>query len=184
MQGSNIPTPRPPALLSDEYRRLNAELHSREPAYGTTGRRYVEIIRRLAREHDARHVLDYGCGKQNLWKALKDEFEFRNYDPALPGLDAPPDPADLIACIDVLEHVEPDYLEKVISDLARLTLKVAFLTIATRPSGKQLADGTNPHRIIESPKWWGERLEEHFRIVKVEISNSENGLQAILEPLR
>lgn len=130
-----------PPLLSDEYRELNAELHRREPTYGTTGRRYVDLVRGLARKFNARHVLDYGCGKCDLSAALQSEFEIRNFDPALPGLDARPDPADVVACIDVLEHVEPEYLDNVLTDLKRLTLRAALFTIATRPALKLLADG-------------------------------------------
>jgi len=170
-------------LLSEEYRRLNAELHKRVPSYGTTGRQYVDVIRRLARKHSARHILDYGCGKQDLAAALGREFEVRDFDPALPGLDASPAPADFVACIDVLEHVEPDFLENVLADLARVTLRVALLSIATRPSGKVLADGSNPHRIVERPPWWLARLENYFRLVKVEIPPSDNGLLVVAEPL-
>ena len=31
----------------------------------------------------ARYILDYGCGKQDLAKALGNEFEVRSFDPAL-----------------------------------------------------------------------------------------------------
>jgi len=180
---STRPSAQPQLLMSEEYRRLNAELHERVPSYGTTGRQYVDVIRRLARKHSARHILDYGCGKQDLAAALGREFEVRDFDPALPGLDASPAPADFVACIDVLEHVEPDFLENVLADLARVTLRVALLSIATRPSGKVLADGSNPHRIVERPPWWLARLENYFRLVKVEIPPSDNGLLVVAEPL-
>ena len=176
-----VPTPQRP-LLSANYRRLNAELHRTEPSYGTSGRKYVEVIRQLVRDYDARHILDYGCGKKDLWNSLGREFDVRNFDPALPGLDAAPDPADLVACLDVLEHVEPDYLANVLADLVRVTIKVALLTIATRPSGKQLADGTNCHRILEKTDWWVERLGEHFHIAKVHLLSADNGLQVVAEP--
>ena len=149
---ANDPEYRPAesVLLTEGYRQLNSELHRRDPHYGTTGRRYVEAIRSLALRHSVRTILDYGCGKRDLWKALYSEFDVRNFDPAIPEFAIPPEPADLVACIDVLEHVEPEFLETVLRDLARVTIKLAFFTIATRPAGKQLADGTNCHRIVES----------------------------------
>ena len=168
-------------LLSDHYRKLNAELHHREPSYGTTGRRYIEVVRGLAKKFNARQVLDNGCGKCDLWAALNAEIEIRNFDPALPGLDARPDPADVVVCIDVLEHVEPEYLEFVLADLARVTLRAALCTIATRPALKLLADGTNPHRIVEQSPWWLERLGRHFRISNVDASGSGGCLQVIVE---
>lgn len=173
-------TPMQPTL-SESYRKLNAELHEREPMYGTTGRRFVDHVRTLAKEQGARSILDYGCGKRDLWAALKDEFDVRNYDPAIACLDDPPEPADLVACIDVLEHVEPEYLKAVLSDLTRVTRMIAFITIATRPSGKVLADGTNPHRIIENSTWWLNQLALHFRIVKA--SYVDSGLEVVLVPL-
>ena len=171
-----------PPILSDEYRKLNAELHQREPTYGTTGRRYVDIIRALAKKHNARHILDYGCGKCDLWQALHQEIEVHNFDPALPGLDAPPEPADVVACIDVLEHVEPEYLDNVLTDLARLTLRTALITIATRPALKLLADGTNPHRILKDPRWWVNRLEQYFQIADAGAHSSGTAVQVIVEP--
>ena len=80
-------------------------------AYGTTGRRYVDVVWRLARRFRAQSILDYGCGKQDLWSALNSEFDVRNFDPAISGLDGRPQPADFVACIDVLEHLEPEYLD-------------------------------------------------------------------------
>ena len=169
-------------LLSNKYRELNAELHVREPTYGTTGRKYVDEVRRLARRFRARSILDYGCGKKDLWKALHSEFDIRNFDPAIPGLDIQPEPADFVACIDVLEHVEPEYLTIVLADLQRLTLRGGFFTIATRPAQKQLADGTNPHRIIEGSEWWRVQLTRYFEIESVTSLFPDNGLQVIATP--
>jgi hypothetical protein len=176
--------PTRPALLSDAYRELNAELHRRDPNYGTTGRQHVETIRTLAKKYKARHILDYGCGKRDLWHALHDEFDVRNFDPTIQGLDAPPEPADFVACIDVLEHVEPDFLESVLADLARLTLDVSYITIATQPSLKHLADGTNCHRIVEAPTWWIRHLERHFCVTKILSQDTSRGLQLIVDRLR
>ncbi len=68
------------------------------------------------------------------------------YDPAVAGKDLPPEPADLVVCTDVLEHIEPDCLDDVLSDLARLTKKVLLVNISTRPAVKVLADGSQrPH---------------------------------------
>ena len=168
-------------LLSDEYRRLNKELHQRDHTYGTTGRKYAELVRTFAREYKARHILDYGCGKRDLWRSLHAEFDVRNFDPAIPGLDGPPEPADLVACVDVLEHVEPDYLHNVLADLRRVTLTAAFLTIAMRPASKHLPDGTNCHRIVEGSAWWIGQLEQHLYVVRNYMPD-KNCLHVVLEP--
>lgn len=108
-------------------------------------------------------ILDYGCGKRTLEEALG--FPIANYDPAIPGLDEAPQPADIVSCTDVLEHIEPDCLPAVLSDIRRVTKRAVFLTIATRPAKKFLADGRNAHLIQQPARWWVEQLwEAGFRI--------------------
>jgi hypothetical protein len=170
-----------PPIISDEYRQLNIDLHRLDPTYGTTGRRYVSVLRELAWKYKAAHMLDYGCGKQDLAKALGNDFDVRSFDPAIAGLDAPPAPADLVACIDVLEHVEPEFLDNVLADLVRVTRIAAYFTIATLPSSKHLSDGRNCHRIINDKTWWLKRLEERF--VCTHITSYDSCLQVIAKPI-
>jgi len=61
--------------------------------------------------------LDYSCGKETLANALP-QFTVHGYDPAIPGLDIHPEPRDLFICTNVLEHVEPEFLDMVIDDKA------------------------------------------------------------------
>ena len=93
------------------------------------------------------------------------EGNWQDYDPAIPGKDAPPGPADLVVCTDVLEHVEPEHLDAVLDDLQRLAKKSLFLLIATRPASKALPDGRNAHLTIEPPKWWIPKLMERLDLI-------------------
>lgn len=131
-------------VISEEYRAMNRELHLSNKDYGTSGHRWAPFVRSLVRRHRLADVLDYGCGKQTLAKALPD-LEIKGYDPAFEELSAPPAPADLVICGDVLEHVEPQHLDAVFDDIARCTRRFAFLVVATRPAQKALADGRNAH---------------------------------------
>ncbi len=131
-------------VISETYREMNRELHHSSTAYGTSGRRWAPLVRHLVKRYRLAEVLDYGCGKQTLARALP-ELKVSGYDPAFEELSAPPMPADLVVCSDVLEHVEPPYLDAVFDDLARCTRRLAFLVVATRPAQKQLADGRNAH---------------------------------------
>jgi hypothetical protein len=151
-------------LISEEYRRLNEKLHEDRPDYGTSGHRWVVPVRELAREMGATSILDYGCGKRTLERELG--FAINNYDPAVEGLDAAPEPADLVVCTDVLEHIEPECLEDVLDDLQRVTKGFGFFNIATRPAVKTLADGRNAHLIVEKARWWLEHLWDRFDIVQ------------------
>lgn len=107
--------------------------------------------------------MDYGCGKQTLKNSLP-HFEITGYDPALPGLDYPPEPHDLVACTDVLEHIEPDLIENVLDDLVRVTNHLCILVISTTKAKKTLSDGRNAHLIIQPISWWIEKLEKRFTL--------------------
>ena len=148
-------------LISDEYKALNQQLHS-QGNYGLSGRRWAEHIRKLAEMMNTRDILDYGCGRRTLEQSLG--FPIHNYDPCIAGLDAPPQPAQLVACTDVLEHIEPDCLDAVLDDLKRCVLVAGFFVIANRPAEKFLADGRNAHLIQEGPDWWLPKLAERFEV--------------------
>lgn len=140
-------------LISEEYRALNGHLHETNDGYGRSGHKWADDIRELANICAARTILDYGCGKATLAASLLDKTVLC-YDPAIPQHSEQPDPADLVVCGDVLEHIEPDFLDAVLDDLQRLTLKAVFLVVATRPAKKILADGRNAHLIQEPYSWW------------------------------
>ena len=179
-------------LITPEYRQLNRGLHRRRPDYGTSGHRWARTALSLALAYKARDILDYGCGKQTLAEALKDTDygatarartgkDLRGYDPALEGLDASPDPADIVVCGDVLEHVEPECLDAVLDDLRRVTRKAALLVVATRPAEKTLEDGRNAHLTVEPAEWWLPRITRRFTLVRYERMG-EGEFVAIVEP--
>ena len=153
-------------LISPEYLALQKEIHSRGN-YGVMAAKWAKLVAVQAEQIDARSVLDYGCGPGLLAKSLPMAWERRyevfEYDPAVDGKNVPPEPADLVFCGDVLEHIEPVFLEAVLDDLRRLTKKLAMLVVATRPAEKHLADGRNAHLIIEPAHWWMRRFHERWR---------------------
>lgn len=105
----------------------------------------------------AESAVDYGCGKGRLQECLR--IPCVNYDPAVPEFSQVPEPADLVVCTDVLEHIEPECLEAVLQHLRHLGRKGVYAVIATRPdSSKLLADGSNPHKIIKPAQWWQKQL--------------------------
>lgn len=152
-------------LITEQYRKMNANLHNSNSDYGTSSSRWASIIVDLSNRYETRDILDYGCGKGLLQKSLK--WPVREYDPAIPGKDLPPEPADLVACTDVLEHIEPECLEHVLDDVQRVTRKIVFLTIATRPAKKVLSDGRNAHLIQQPLPFWLPLLWHRFTLVKV-----------------
>lgn len=150
------------SVISPEYAALNVELHQSKPGYGSGGAQHAWVVLALAARLQTQSVLDYGAGKGGLAKALP--FLIHEYDPAITEKCAPPEPADLIVCTDVLEHVEPARLLAVLADLRRVTGRAAFFVIHIGPARKCLPDGRNAHLIQQDVAWWCTAVGEYFTI--------------------
>jgi uncharacterized Rossmann fold enzyme len=160
-----------PPLISEPYRELNERLHRENLAYGVGGGRHAPVVLKLAESVNARSILDYGCGKGGLAKALP--FGICEYDPCVPGKTESPKPADLVVCTDVLEHIEPEKLLFVLDDLRRVVLKVGYFVVHTGAAMKTLADGTNAHRIQKGRDWWKKHLKKFFDVGQIAESGPE-----------
>ena len=153
--------------ISAEYAALNRRLHDERADYGSEGRAWAKPVLSLAKAVGAVDVLDYGCGKQSLAARLASSgLQIRGYDPAVPGLDGRPEPADVVVCTDVLEHVEPQFVDNVLDELARCTRRAALVTVATQPAVKTLADGRNAHLTVQPLAWWRERFAARFELIE------------------
>lgn len=125
------------------------------------------------------HLLDYGCGSlTNLAKHLKvsHKLTYQAYDPGVPRFSKAPLPAQMVACIDVLEHIEPEYLETVLNDLARLCEGVIFLTVDTGPAVKTLSDGRNAHLIQQPLTWWVPQFWERWDLQIIQVTGPQSFL--------
>jgi hypothetical protein len=158
-----------PRLISDEYRRTQEELH-KNPKYGTASVNVAPIVANVIRGNKVNELLDYGAGKGRLGQELKKMGacppRLHHYDPAVPAWAATPAPAEMVACIDVLEHIEPEYLDNVLDDLQRVTRRIGVFSVATKPAQKVLPDGRNAHLIQEGPGWWLPRFLTRFELEK------------------
>lgn len=168
------------ALISDYYRKQNRMLHRSNKVYGSKGWRNAEIVKDIVNTYGAHSVLDYGCGKGGLKSILGNIV--RNYDPAIPKWSDPPDHADIVVCADVMEHVEPECLDDVLAHISLLSRKAAFFTIACRPAKQTLPDGTNTHKIIETPEWWVDKVNEHMDVVRMQTEESREVVGILAEP--
>lgn len=152
-------------LITDDYLAQQKALHADPRGYGTKGSKWAPTVREIVTEAAIATVLDYGCGQGSLGRAL--EWDVREYDPAIPGKDRAPEPADLVVCTDVLEHIEPDCIGAVLDDLKRVTLKRAFIVVSLVPAGKNLPDGRNAHILLKPRAWWEFQLGLRFDLVRV-----------------
>ena len=156
-------------LISEHYRELQEELH-RNPGYGVASVEYAPLVADYVRRNSVHEMLDYGAGKGRLGEELDWlvpwELTVHHYDPAVPRWSATPAPAPFVACIDVLEHIEPERIDAVLDDLQRVTSQTALFTIHTAAAAKTLADGRNAHLIQQPPEWWLPRLLQRFDLVQ------------------
>lgn len=149
-------------LISNNYKKLNKELHLNNKEYGTSALNYLPAIANFAMQLEANSIIDYGCGKGLLKKEIGDKIEVVEYDPAIEGKDKDPKPCDMLVSVDVMEHIEPECVDDVVAHIAEKALKGAFITICTVPAKKMLSDGRNAHICLESCGWWVDKFTKHF----------------------
>lgn len=168
-------------MITEAYKEQNRQLHAQDEAFGISGAKWFDSVEQICRLHKTRNVLDYGCGKGTLVERLRrNGYDAHGFDPAVEMFSERPRPADVVTCTDVMEHIEPEYLETVLEDLKGLTRKACMMVVSTRPAHKNLPDGRNAHLIVEQPEWWLPRIMVHFRLAQFQAA--EAGFICLLEP--
>jgi len=162
--------------ISEEYRQVLIQTHKKyKGTWGNSGLRlWSNAFLGIMRFQKFNRVLDYGAG----WGMVKDglskthpHIEVIEYEPARAEVAASPEPCEMVICHDVLEHVEPEYLDNVIADLKRVTLKWGHFSVSTKPAVARLSDGRNAHLIVENFEWWIMKLAPHFYIRRANHPN-------------
>jgi hypothetical protein len=150
-------------LISEDYRKEQERLHQ-NPNYGVASLEFAPIVSQLINQSGIDELLDYGAGKCRLFGALQVNhgMKLQAYDPGVKEFSGDPIPMQMVTCIDVLEHIEPDNLDSVLDHLKSLILEVGFFTIHTGPAIKTLSDGRNAHLIQQPSSWWLPRIQKRF----------------------
>jgi hypothetical protein len=154
-------------LITEGYRALQAQFHAERADYGVSGQKYATEISGICEQMGIDVILDYGAGKETLAEALP-QYRVVSYDPCIPHLAEPPEPHDLVVCTDVMEHIEPELVDNVLDDVARLAQKVVYFQIATSAASKVLPDGRNAHICIQPAEWWLAKLADRWDVVRYE----------------
>jgi hypothetical protein len=172
-------------LISEEYRAMQQKLHE-NPNYGVASVEFAPLVADVMVKLKLSQVLDYGAGKGRLGQELKRLLavapDIRHYDPAIPQWSATPAPCELVTCIDVLEHIEPDLLDNVLDHLAALSLRFGVFTVHTGPAVKVLADGRNAHLIQQDERWWLPRFLHRFNLIS--YNRTQMGFWVLVEKPR
>lgn len=133
----------------------------------------------LLREHNIQEVLDYGCGTQSVRKCLEarhPHIHYHGYDPAIKEYsDRPTRKYELVYCVDVMEHVEEEYVDDVLRHIKECTGTLAYFVISTRRACHKLPDGRNAHITIKPGGWWVNKLNKLYdNITSIPVSGDKN----------
>jgi len=158
----------PAGQISEDYRKMQQKLHE-NPNYGVASVQYAPVVAKIMQQLKITELLDYGAGKGRLGQTLREimpsPLTIHHYDPAIPEWAAQPKPCGFVCSIDVLEHIEPDFLDNVLDHLRALVLGKAFFTVHIGPAIKVLPDGRNAHLIQEPPSWWLPKFMDRFDLL-------------------
>lgn len=162
--------------ISREYADQLNQMHTAEKKKLGHGVEPPQKLVTLIESVGPKTILDFGCGKGNMLRAVQEKFpntRVYGYDPGtIDYKEFPKETIDLIYSADVLEHIEPEFLDETLLDLF-LSAKIHYHNIACFPAKKRLPDGRNCHLIIEEPEWWLNRVKDIIgNKMTIEYTNS------------
>lgn len=147
-------------MISVEYQKILEQINGTE----NFGKRAScpKYLENFIKQLKPKTILDYGCGSGKLIITLKNmfpEIEIHGFDPGnLQFQNYKKDSYDLIVSTDVLEHIEPEYLDQTLEFLRKKS-RYFYHLIALKPSRLTLPDGRNAHLILESAQWWKNKFQ-------------------------
>ena len=162
--------------ISKKYQQLICLRHNRYKHWGVSAGHWLSQVREIVSDFNVDTVLDYGAGKGILKKNLKG-VSITEYDPGiLEKASKPKGEFSFVTCIDVLEHIEPEYIDNVLWEIYNYTGKVGFFTISLIKSRQKFPDGNNVHVHVKDKNWWLKKLQKYFIIKELEGRNNKNEL--------
>lgn len=147
-------------MISDNLKKIYQDIHKNTP-FGKRSK-FPKYLEKFIADLHPQSILDFGCGKGRLVEKIKDTYpdiDVRGYDPANPEFEKSINDVrvDMIISSDVLEHVEPEYINDTLKFLQAKS-KFFYHLIACSPAKLILPDGRNAHLIIENNEWWRKRF--------------------------
>lgn len=176
-----LPTERLSSVrITDRYKALLAQMHEEQEAFGTSGHKWAKSVVMLASSFAVKGpvtILDYGAGKGLLFKEIRSNWALPmgvsmvEYEPSR-EYTTDPQPADIVVCTDVMEHVEPECTTAVLDHIQSLTKKIAIFEICLVPAQKNLPDGRNAHINLMEADWWLGQIKKRFLVSEMSASDT------------
>jgi len=153
----------------------------------------------IIREHNVKSILDVGCGDGSFCVDMHDVLgaervygldiasvalgltrehqSVEYFDGEAKNLPLDDGAVEYISAFDVLEHVLPQDVDKVLEEFNRVCTRGMFLTVSHKLSG-EIVDGSNMHMCVETPSWWEEKLSKYFKVEFLSQTKSNSGAAA------
>lgn len=161
-------------MISEKYKQQLVSMQKKK-AFSEKNKN-IGAIKNFISDNRPASVLDFGCAHGDLITQLKSEFpaiEFHGYDPGVEKFNIfPRSKYDCVISNDVIEHIEPNFLDQTLNSIDQLFTNQCWLIIACYPARKMLPDGRNAHLTIKDPDWWTKKICEMMptsRIIKQEV---------------
>ena len=149
---------------------LYKAVHKNNPNYGWGGVELFPIVAEFINFLSPKSILDYGCGKGNLVKALAQKYpdiKVYGYDPAIEEFSRlPAEKVDFIINTDVLEHIPEDELPETLAQISALSQNV-FFHLHHGKASFILPNGENAHCTVYPPEKYHALLGKFFPYVSV-----------------
>lgn len=147
-------------MISEKYKQQLVSMQKKK-AFSEKNKN-IEAIKNFIRDNCPASVLDFGCAHGELISCLKENFPSINFEGYDPGVDEyntfPNKRYDCLVCNDVIEHIEPEYLDTTLNSINELFSNQCWLIIACYPAKKLLPDGRNAHLTVQTPEWWIDKI--------------------------
>lgn len=145
-------------MISQAYLELLRQHKKANPSWGGSASHWMGDIQKVIYRHQPATLLDYGCGRAVL-RSLLPGINYFGYDPV-----TSPEgytKCDVSLCLDVLEHVEHAYIEKVMEHFFKSFTKGFLIAVDTLPARSMLPDGRNCHILQQPHEWWHAMIARH-----------------------
>jgi hypothetical protein len=147
-------------MISEAYQRKITEYHKTHLWGGAVEGKAFEI-ECIAKDNGCSTILDFGCGFGALKNKIGHKLQVTEYDAGIEGKNKlPAGKFDMVVCCDVMEHVEPMFVDQTIDWLYYYATNMIYVSICCAPSLETFDDGSNLHLTIQTPSWWMSRFEE------------------------
>lgn len=154
-------------MITDKHKEIYRDIHNNTP-FGKRAK-IPKHLEKFIEQINPKSICDFGCGKGRLIETIQSKYpgiSITGYDPAIEKFSKSFDDVDLLISCDVLEHVEPEYIDDTLKFLSTKSRYIYHL-IALSPAKLILPDGRNAHLIQESVEWWRDKFKNlSYNIIK------------------